>query len=51
MPHQKSTITPIKATDAILAREAMVDPIELPQCPITQSRAKKFQDTIASHID
>ncbi|KAA3473497.1 succinate dehydrogenase [ubiquinone] flavoprotein subunit, mitochondrial-like [Gossypium australe] len=44
-------ITLKRGDDAILAREATADPIELPQGPITWSRAKKFQDAIASHID
>ncbi|KAK5845798.1 hypothetical protein PVK06_002024 [Gossypium arboreum] len=34
-----------------MAKEAAVDPIELPLGPITRSRAKKFREALLSYID
>ncbi|MBA0620485.1 hypothetical protein Godav_006192, partial [Gossypium davidsonii] len=33
------------------AWEVTTEPVELPQGPITQSRAKRFQDALASYVD
>ncbi|KAK5833768.1 hypothetical protein PVK06_017626 [Gossypium arboreum] len=41
-------ITSKGGDDATLAREATIEPIQLPQGPITRSRAKKFQDALVT---
>ncbi|KAH1056325.1 hypothetical protein J1N35_034390 [Gossypium stocksii] len=40
-----------RGDDATLAREVITKSIEMPQGPMTQSRAKKFQDALTNYVD
>ncbi|KAH1046691.1 hypothetical protein J1N35_037475 [Gossypium stocksii] len=49
--HLKSKFEHYCVYDVTLAWEVTIEPIELPQGPITRSRAKRSQDALATYVD